>query len=81
MQLIGFILVWLWYKLTLRKANNPFRGGIICSELVLMYLQAIFPENEELKKMDKNTTSPEDIQDFIEANPNLFEEIPIPTQD
>jgi hypothetical protein len=77
-QLIGFVLVWVWYKLTLRKANNPFRAGIICSELVLMYLQSIFPDNEELAKMNKNLTSPEDIQDFIEANPSLFEEIPIP---
>ena len=77
-SLLGFILVWLWYKITLRKANNPFRGGIICSELVLMYLQSIFPDNEVLKNMDKDTTSPEDIQEFIEANPDLFDPIPVP---
>jgi hypothetical protein len=80
-QLIGFVLVWIWYKFTLRKANNPFRGGIICSELVLMFLQSIFPDNPELQKMDKNTTSPEDIQEFIEKNPGLFEELPIAEPD
>ena len=78
-MLLGFILVWLWYKITLRKINNPFRGGIICSELVLEYLKAIFPDNEELKGMDRDTTSPEDVYEFVLRNPDLFEEIPVPT--
>lgn len=77
-MLLGFILVWLWYKTTLRKANNPFRGGIICSELVLEYLKAVFPEEQALQKMDRDTTSPEDVYEFILNHPDLFEEIPIP---
>jgi len=80
-QLIGFVLVWVWYKITLRKANNPFRGGIICSELVLMYLKGVFPGNPDLAKMNRDTTSPEDIQKFIEANPELFEALPTGSQD
>ena len=78
MTILGFILVWLWYKITLKKANNPFRGGIICSELVLEYLKAIFPNDPALKKMDRDTTSPEDIYEFISCRPDFFEEIPIP---
>lgn len=76
-QLVGFVLVWAWRRVTGRAANNPFRGGIICSELVLLYLQAAFPGNAALNEMDKNTTSPEDIQEFIEKNPELFSEIPV----
>jgi len=74
-QLLGFILVWIWYKLTLRKANNPIRGGIICSELVLEYLRAIFPNEVILQNMDRNTTSPEDIYEFIMERPDLFTEV------
>lgn len=77
-MLLGFILVWLWHKITLRKANNPFRGGIICSELVLEYLKAIFPDNAALLEMDRDTTSPEDIYEFIICRSDMFEEIPIP---
>jgi hypothetical protein len=73
-QLPGFILVWVWRKITGKTVNNPVTGGIICSELVIEYLKVVFPESEEIQKMDRNTTSPEDI---YELRDRYFDPVPI----
>jgi hypothetical protein len=78
LQLLGFAFVYIWLAITGRRVNNPIKGGIICSELVIIYLKNVFPHDEEIQKMDRNTTAPEDIYEFIWRNPDKFEEIPIP---
>lgn len=79
-QLLGFILVWVWYKITRRKANNPIRGGIICSELVLEYLKALFPNEECFKRMNRDTTSPQDIYKVILDRADLFVRVDLTDQ-
>jgi len=78
LQLIGFAFVYIWLFLTGKKKNNPITGGIICSELVIIYLKNVFPNEEEIQKMDRNTTAPEDIYELIERRSDLFREVPIP---
>ena len=84
-QLIGFILVWIVKKLTGKKVNNPIGGGRVCSELVLAGMQSTFdwwsqkstePAVKEVRdkfmKMDKDTTSPEDIYEVFKDYPQCF---------
>lgn len=78
LQLVGFAFVYIWLFVTRKRVNNPITGGIICSELVIIYLKAVFPNEGWIQKMNRNTTAPEDIYEFIEKRPDLFKEIPIP---
>ena len=85
-QLIGFIFVWLVRKLTGKKVNNPIGGGRVCSELVLAGLQSVFDwwvkhgggidavieVRDKLMKMDKDTTSPEDLYEVFGGYPQCF---------
>jgi hypothetical protein len=77
-QLLGFAFVYIWLAITGKRVNNPITGGIICSELVIIYLKYLFPDEEEIQKMDRNTTAPEDIYEFMVKRTDLFKEIPIP---
>jgi len=77
-QLLGFAFVYVWRFITGKSVNNPITSGIICSELVIVYLKYVFPAEDEIQRMDRNTTSPEDIYEFIFRRPHLFEEITIP---
>lgn len=76
-QLLGFAFVYIWLFITGRKVNNPITGGIICSELVIIYLKAVFPDEEWIQKADRNTTAPEDIYEFAKSRPDLFDEVPL----
>jgi len=70
-QLLGFILVWLVKKIFRKKVNNPIKGGIICSELVLIYLQTVGIDKDKFSELDKNTTSPEDLYEIIDKSENF----------
>jgi len=70
LQLVGFIPVVIFRRLFGMKISNPARGGIICSELVLLYLRALEP-GSKWDSMDKNTTSPEDLFVEISAHPKF----------
>jgi len=78
LQLIGFAFVYIWLAITGKRVNNPIKGGIICSELVIIYLKHVFPHEEEIQRMDRNTTAPEDIYEFVQKRPDLFHEVAIP---
>jgi hypothetical protein len=39
-QLLGFIWMWLWWRIFKRVKQNPFTDGVICSEYVFYYLKA-----------------------------------------
>jgi hypothetical protein len=62
-QLLGFIPILIWRRLTGRLIPNPIRGGVVCSELVLNYLRALEP-GSKWDTMDKDSVSPEDL--FVE---------------
>lgn len=60
LQCVGFIPMWLIKKITLQNVNNPFGSGVICSELVLKYIQAL-ALNPAYNKLDRNSFSPNDL--------------------
>ena len=70
-QLLGFIFVWVVKKVFRKKVNNPIKSGIICSELVLIYLQAVGVDKEKFEGLDKNSTSPEDLYEIIDKSENF----------
>lgn len=76
LQLVGFIPVVIFKRLFGKKISNPAKGGIICSELVLLYLRALEP-GAKWDHMDKNTTSPEDLFVEISGHPK-FKLMPTP---
>ncbi len=71
-NLIGFMWVIFmeWFKI---KIKNPFRDSahIVCSEAVLMIIKASM-KNPQLLKMDRETTSPQDLLDFCATNSNFI---------
>lgn len=73
LQLIGFVAVWPYYMVTGKRRKNPFGGGIICSELGLFYLRATCVRPDVFDKMDKNLTSPEDLNDVIDTDRENFD--------
>jgi len=73
LQFIGFVLVWPYYMITGRRRKNPFGGGVICSELGLLYLRATKVRPDVFDKMDKNLTSPEDLNDEIDTDREHFD--------
>jgi len=72
-QFIGFVVVWPYYMVTGKRRKNPFGGGIICSELGLIFLQATKVYPEVFDKLDKNLTSPEDLNDEIDTDREHFD--------
>jgi len=72
-QFLGFVLVWPYYMVTGKRRKNPFGSGIICSELGLIYLQATKVRPEVFDGMDKNLTSPEDLNDEIDTDRDRFD--------
>lgn len=58
-QIIGFIIA-----KTFGLKNNPIGQGVICSELVLMYLLNS-PFSNDFKHLRLNKTSPEDLYEII----------------
>jgi hypothetical protein len=73
LQLIGFIPVVIARRLLGMTISNPARGGIICSELVLIYLREADPDGP-WKDADRNAVSPEDIYEELLLSP-LFEKV------
>jgi hypothetical protein len=73
-QLIGFVLVWLVRKITLKKVSNPFGGGWICSELTLDYCLDLGLETDRFRMCNRDTTSPEELRRIIESSPS-FEKV------
>lgn len=59
LQIIGFALAKL-----LKLKHNPIGKGVICSELVLMYLLHS-PFADEFKDLEINKTSPQDLYEII----------------
>jgi len=60
LQLVGFIPVLFWKRLTGQSVPNPAKGGVVCSELVLQYLRGLEPGGR-WDSMDRNSVSPEDL--------------------
>jgi len=75
LQCIGFIFVWFGKKVLLKKMNNPFGSGIICSELVLKYMQSLGVD--EALGLDRNNTTPEDIYELVTAS-DKFTKVSLP---
>lgn len=73
LQFIGFVFVWPYYMITGRRRKNPFGGGVICSELGLIYLKATKVNPEVFDKMDLNLCSPEDLNDGIDTDREHFD--------
>lgn len=65
LQLIGFIWVWAWELIGIKK-DNPFHDGIICSEEVLMFLKDC--EYQLVMDMPPNKTAPDDILSKLNAD-------------
>lgn len=55
---------------------NFSRSGMICSELLVIYLKALGGEYERaFQHLSDNETSPEDIYEVVTARPDLFQRI------
>lgn len=68
-QLAGFVPMIALRKMGF-KVSNPACGGIICSELVLLFLEVADPEGG-WDKMDRNAVTPEDIHAKLLENPRF----------
>jgi hypothetical protein len=73
LQFMGFLVVWPWYMITGRRRKNPFGGGIICSELGLIFLKTIKVNSEVFDKIALNLCSPEDLNDAIDTDRERFD--------
>lgn len=68
LQLVGFIWVWLLSKFGW-TVNNPFEGGVICSEYVFYFLKEIgYPMLNELG-LDANNVAPDHLRMLLMADP------------
>jgi len=72
-QILGFIITWPYYLITGKRKKNPWSKGIICSELGLVYLNAVEVAPDVFGKLDLNSTSPEDLNDIIDTDKENFE--------
>ena len=68
LQILGFALVSLLKKIGI-KIKNPIGTGIICSELVLLYLREL--ELAEFKKLNRDTIAPDDLLQIIQKSKNF----------
>jgi len=72
-QLFGFAFViiagWFGWKIE----RNPVRGGVICSELVFEYLEAI---DKTVPEKDEDTISPKDLYFFMSKSPDFEAMLP-----
>lgn len=73
LQFLGFVVVWPWYMITGRRRKNPFGGGVICSELGLIFLKTTMVNPEVFDKLDLNLCTPEDLNDAIGTDKDHFE--------
>jgi len=73
LQFIGFVVVWPYYMITGRRRKNPFGGGVICSELGLIFLKATKVRPDVFDEMDPNLCSPEDLNDAIDTDREHFD--------
>jgi hypothetical protein len=64
-QLLGFIWIWFMKKVFMKKVRNPIGGGWICSEEVLSYAKRLHIETEKFDELDKDSTSPAELDDII----------------
>lgn len=65
LQIVGYTIAKIF-----GLKHNPIGQGIICSELVLLYL-ITSPLSNEFKKLQLNKTSPQDLYQIISQNPNF----------
>lgn len=79
-QLLWFIIRWLEISLFGKQIffkNNPFKKGIICSELVLIFLKDLYEKNLELsnvlQKFDNDSVHVGDIRNIITNNKKYFD--------
>jgi len=63
-QLVGFVWSWVWEKLGIKK-GNPFTDGIICSEYVYYYLEAVRYSDPNLFALGANNVAPDHILNSI----------------
>jgi hypothetical protein len=77
-QLLWFIYRWvmetLGIEIKLNKKRKYFVKGIVCSELVYLYLKSLnIPElNEDLDNYQPNTITPEDLRKIVLKHKNIF---------
>lgn len=70
LQILGFIPVVIAKRLLFMKISNPARAGVICSELVLIYLRELEPGGP-WDSMDRNAVSPEDLYQMLRNHPGF----------
>jgi hypothetical protein len=73
LQILGFIPMVIARRLLFMKIPNPARAGIICSELVLLYLRELEP-GYLWDSLDRNAVSPEDLYKMLLIHPG-FEKV------
>lgn len=74
MQLVGFIPVIVFRRLFGMKISNPMKGGVICSELALKYLQGLESQSS-WANMDRNAVSPEDLFEALSKDPRFTKSV------
>lgn len=73
LQFLGFVVTWPYYMITGRRRKNPFGGGIICSELGLIYIKKTGVRPDVFDGMDLNNCTPEDLNDEIDTDREHFD--------
>ena len=74
-ELLWFLWSWLVKKVfgKVIKKGNPFRAGIICTEVVWHYINALGGEYAKcVSEFDPDTISPYDLEQIVKARPDLF---------
>jgi hypothetical protein len=78
LQILWF--VWRWFaEKVLRKdvthKKNWFTDGVVCSELVYVYLLQLGIISGALAKFNSDTVQAEDLLQIVKSNPEIFEKV------
>ncbi len=78
-QTYGFLsILWFALKMLFRAGwkDNFFTDGVICSELLLIYLKNLGgPYADAFSHLTVNETSPQDIYEVVVFRPDLFQKV------
>lgn len=76
LQLPWFVAAYVFALLTMRRLTipNPFGGGVICAELVWIYLVNLGGEYKRLAQtFDKDQVNAQDLETLFLSMPDLFD--------
>jgi hypothetical protein len=80
-ELIGMLIVVVWYWITGKKIKNPFgiKGWLTCSETAYTFFEKVYKETgiRYFKEQDSKTTFPEELLMQCESNPDKFKLAPL----